>query len=640
MQGEYWSHLLDPKRYFTLCMDASAPQPTSCSRILLQPPTKSTDQQQAAAAIQKDRAAKPSRVWSQDCEVIIYTLEITIPPLLLLSHLSRSLYLPLPSPINFTIWSPLQYTTIANDMEPFTLIEEPTGSGPHHLFDDVLDLNSAKTADHDFQYVAALRRANPGTIVTTIPGTNISLPNFAAAGFADCELDTETDSFSSLRGYAPPFSRQQKGRLAESIGFAKYHYRWNREDFILYWVRNPVPMQYLLKERQGGENVYGPSAATDALIKAAGDWSISDEQIVYVFDLFWTKSKELWQQVQKASWDKVILDESLKQELTQVANKFFSSKAIYEDLGVPWKRGLMFHGPPGNGKTISIKALMHTLLDRKHSIPTLYVKSAPLTYHIRAVFQEARRQAPCMLIFEDIETIVTAQTRSYFFNEMDGLEGNSGLFIVASTNYLDRLDPGLTKRPSRFDRKYLFPLPNEHERTLYCEFWRHKLTDNKKIVFPAKLSPAMAHVTPGFSFAFMQECFVATLLVLAREETSDVSHFSDDDLDDYELWREFKKEADILRKEVEGTQGQTPVEYHRGDGQAIPGVIPPPTMTSHALQAHKSASDSCSFYETAISTFPDPDSQLYDGGSQTEDLAALPQQKRIYISSAAREYRM
>jgi AAA+ superfamily predicted ATPase len=74
-----------------------------------------------------------------------------------------------------------------------------------------------------------------------------------------------------------------------------------------------------------------------------------------------------------------------------------------------------FHGPPGNGKTISIKALMHTLLfDRgKDPIPTLYVRNAPNTYHIRNVFTQARALAPCMLVLEDIETIVTPLTRSY-----------------------------------------------------------------------------------------------------------------------------------------------------------------------------------------------------------------------------------
>ena len=61
------------------------------------------------------------------------------------------------------------------------------------------------------------------------------------------------------------------------------------------------------------------------------------------------------------------------------------------------------------------------------AIPSLYVKSAPATYNIRQVFQQARYMAPCLLIFEDIDTVVTAKTRSYFFNEVDGLGMVHGL---------------------------------------------------------------------------------------------------------------------------------------------------------------------------------------------------------------------
>jgi len=60
---------------------------------------------------------------------------------------------------------------------------------------------------------------------------------------------------------------------------------------------------------------------------------------------------------------------------------------------------------------------MHTLLERKHPIPTLYVKSAPASYYIMDVFRFARQMSPCMLVLEDVETIVTPATRSYFFNE-------------------------------------------------------------------------------------------------------------------------------------------------------------------------------------------------------------------------------
>jgi transitional endoplasmic reticulum ATPase len=443
------------------------------------------------------------------------------------------------------------------DTEPFTLIEESASSGPHHLFDNVADLSSAKTADHDLQYVAALRKANPEMIVTSIPTINVNLRAFAASGFATCELDTLTDSFASWRGYVAPAVRSGSGQLGEQIHFAKYHYSWSQEDFILYTVSN---VQYILKERVGSEQALGPSHITDKLILTVGEWQSSSlNQTVLVYDGYWQRSRDMWLAAQKASWDKVILDETMKKALTNVVDTFFDSEDTYEDLGVPWKRGLIFGGEPGNGKTISIKALMHTLLfERKDPIPTLYVRNAPQTYDIGAVFTMARRLAPCMLVLEDIETIVTPRTRSYFFNEMDGLENNDGLFVVASTNFLDKLDPGLAKRPSRFDRTYIFPLPNEHERTLYCEFWRRKLEGKKTIEFPHRLCGAMAGITEGFSFAFLQECFVAALLTLAREEEGLAVDFWElarlrrkDSLEQYALWRAFKEQAEALRKQIE-----------------------------------------------------------------------------------------
>jgi transitional endoplasmic reticulum ATPase len=65
-------------------------------------------------------------------------------------------------------------------------------------------------------------------------------------------------------------------------------------------------------------------------------------------------SEALYRQVEKARWDDVILDEDMKVALQDIATKFFDSKDVYDDLGVPWKRGVILHGPPGNGKTISM----------------------------------------------------------------------------------------------------------------------------------------------------------------------------------------------------------------------------------------------------------------------------------------------
>ncbi len=69
------------------------------------------------------------------------------------------------------------------------------------------------------------------------------------------------------------------------------------------------------------------------------------------------------------------------------------------------------------------------------------------------VFNKARQMAPCILILEDLDALINDGNRSFFLNQLDGLEGNDGLLIIGSTNHFDRLDPALNNRPSRFDRK-------------------------------------------------------------------------------------------------------------------------------------------------------------------------------------------
>lgn len=69
------------------------------------------------------------------------------------------------------------------------------------------------------------------------------------------------------------------------------------------------------------------------------------------------------------------------------------------------------------------------------------------------VFKKARQLAPCLIILEDLDSLINDRNRSFFLNQLDGIEGNDGLLIIGTTNHFERLDPGLSTRPSRFDRK-------------------------------------------------------------------------------------------------------------------------------------------------------------------------------------------
>lgn len=72
---------------------------------------------------------------------------------------------------------------------------------------------------------------------------------------------------------------------------------------------------------------------------------------------------------------------------------------------------------------------------------------------MQEVFSKARLLAPCVLILEDLDNMINPNNRSFFLNQIDGITPNNGVLIIATTNYLEKLDPALSKRPSRFDRK-------------------------------------------------------------------------------------------------------------------------------------------------------------------------------------------
>jgi hypothetical protein len=89
-----------------------------------------------------------------------------------------------------------------------------------------------------------------------------------------------------------------------------------------------------------------------------------------------------------------------------------------------------------------------------------------------------------------------------------------------------------------------------------AQYWRNKLKNKQSIDFPGKLCDAIADITDDFSFAYLKEAFVATLLELARnhEDDDDEESYGDDDEDDplekYEFWRVFKVQVKALRDDM------------------------------------------------------------------------------------------
>ena len=394
---------------------------------------------------------------------------------------------------------------------------------------------SGKRVHTDLATIVAIRNAHPDCHVTPVNARSCDLAGFANGGHGTANIQCEGDNFIQERTYNPPRTRLEEGdgTLGDRVHFGFYRAAFFDQPFEFYHAQwrdelfgNSVKNYYILSPKASADTK-GHSAEVDKLILTASKWTSDLHDEIYVFDAgMWTKNKQLWAAVQNSTWDDVILDPNMKETLISDVQNFFDSRSLYEEYAVPWKRGIIFHGTPGCGKTISIKALMNSLQRREMPVASLYVKSFKACqgdeYSIREIFQQARIMAPCMLVFEDLDSLVKNKVRSYFLNEVDGLEDNNGILMIGSTNHLERLDPGISKRPSRFDRKYHFKIPGKRERMFYCDYWKKKLERNSNVDFDPAICEIVAELTDGFSFAYLKELFVQTLLTIVGGRENEV----------------------------------------------------------------------------------------------------------------------
>lgn len=240
-------------------------------------------------------------------------------------------------------------------------------------------------------------------------------------------------------------------------------------------------------------------------------WNAEIRGEVLVFDGgCWQKDAHLFKAIKGATFDNLILHGNLKRDIREDLQQFFAARETYETYGIPWKRGILFVGPPGNGKTHAVKAIINALEQ-----PCLYVKSFRAERrtdedNIRQVFERARKTAPCVLVLEDLDSLLNAQNRSFFLNELDGFAANVGVVTIATTNHPERLDPAILDRPSRFDRKYPFDLPELAERTAYINMWNASMQSELRL--SEEGVSTLSQTTEGFSYAYLKELFLSSMM--------------------------------------------------------------------------------------------------------------------------------
>ncbi|MDF0680141.1 MAG: AAA family ATPase [Candidatus Nitrosocosmicus sp.] len=160
---------------------------------------------------------------------------------------------------------------------------------------------------------------------------------------------------------------------------------------------------------------------------------------------------------------------------------------LYTKLGHSNPKGILMHGPSGTGKTMLAKAVATESEANFISVkgPELLSKWVGESERgIREIFRRARQAAPCVVFFDEIDSIapvrglggdsmVTERVVSQLLTELDGIQQLTSVVIIAATNRSDMIDPALL-RPGRFDKIVYVPLPDKATRRKYWRFIHQK----------------------------------------------------------------------------------------------------------------------------------------------------------------------
>jgi SpoVK/Ycf46/Vps4 family AAA+-type ATPase len=205
---------------------------------------------------------------------------------------------------------------------------------------------------------------------------------------------------------------------------------------------------------------------------------------------------------QDSKWEDLFLPESIKNDLKGLVEGFLSSKDFYHKNNIPWKRGVLLYGKPGNGKT----SIIRTIMSMYNFKPVTIVPEAN-NEAIREAFSYAEDQSPSLLYFEDLDSLFEKGVDiSSFLNLMDGISAKNGLLVIATANEVKKLKANITDRPSRFDRKFEIPLPDQEMSYIYLKRWFGSLISVKKIRELAKYSEKYE-----FSYAYLKELYISAM---------------------------------------------------------------------------------------------------------------------------------
>ena len=288
-----------------------------------------------------------------------------------------------------------------------------------------------------------------------------------------------------------------------------------------------------------------------------------------------SKARMILPDEHRKTFDDVAGCDEAKEETKEIID-YLRDPLKYKMLGGRIPKGALLTGPPGTGKTLMAKAVAG-----EASVPFFSISGSDFVEmfvgvgasRVRDMFDQARKHSPCLIFIDEIDAVGRSrfsgiggghdereQTLNALLVEMDGLETQEGVIVLAATNRPDVLDPALL-RPGRFDRQIVIDLPDIKGRRKVLDVHAKDIKLDKD----ANLD-IIAKSTPGFSGADLANLVNEAALLAAKNERKGATQSDLEEARDKVRWGRERKSRKISDRERKLTA------YHES-GHTIVGLL-------------------------------------------------------------------
>lgn len=287
-----------------------------------------------------------------------------------------------------------------------------------------------------------------------------------------------------------------------------------------------------------------------------------------------TQNNEAQPQHQTVRFSDVHGCDEAKEELQELV-EFLKAPEKFSSLGGKLPKGVLLVGPPGTGKTLLARAVAG-----EAGVPFFFMSGAEFdeiyvgvgAKRVRDLFGNARAKAPAIIFIDELDAIGgkrnerdpahVRQSLNQLLTELDGFSQETGVIIIAATNFPKLLDKALT-RPGRFDRKVIVPLPDVRGRV---EILKHHM---KNLQVAPEVDPAIiARGTTGFSGAELENLVNQAAVRAGRNKAENVG------LEDLEWAKDKIMMGAERRSAVIPETARLMTAYHEG-GHALVAILNP-----------------------------------------------------------------